>query len=40
VFTVRRVVDPGGEIREEFRIIKPPAAGEAVHAKIWAIEQD
>jgi hypothetical protein len=40
VFTVRRVVDPGGEIREEFRIIKPPVAGVAVHAKIWAIEQD
>ncbi len=36
VFTVRRVIDKQGEIREEFREIKPPT-GEHRHARIWDV---
>jgi hypothetical protein len=39
VFTVRRFVDAAGEIREEFRTIKPPA-GEPLHARIWTVESE
>lgn len=37
VFTVRRVRDADGQIREEFRTIKPPT-DEPLHAKIWTVE--
>lgn len=37
VFTVRRTWDADGRIKEEFRTIRPPAAGEPVHAKIWTV---
>ena len=36
VFTVRRVIDKTGQIREEFREIKPPS-GEPRHARIWDV---
>jgi hypothetical protein len=39
VFTVRRRWDGDGQIREEFRTIRPPA-GEPVHAKIWTTVDD
>lgn len=39
VFTVRRFYDASGAIKEEFRIIRPPA-GEPLHARIWKVEQD
>lgn len=35
VFTLRRVLDDEGEIREEFRIITPPS--ETVHTRVWEI---
>lgn len=37
VFTVRRFRDSDGQIREQFRTVKPPA-GEPLHAKIWTVE--
>lgn len=39
VFTVRRILDDKGEIKEEFRTIRPPS-GEPQHARIWTIEAD
>ena len=36
VFTVRRVLDEAGDIREEFREIAPPS-GEPRHAAIWEV---
>lgn len=39
VFTVRRFFAPNGQIKEEFRTIKPPT-GEPVHARIWTVEPD
>ncbi|MGH6816614.1 MAG: DUF6505 family protein [Hyphomicrobiaceae bacterium] len=39
VFTVRRTHAPDGQIKEEFRIIRPPTA-EPVHARIWTVEPD
>lgn len=39
VFTVRRMRDETGAIKEEFRQIKPPA-GEAAHARLWTVERD
>jgi hypothetical protein len=39
VFTVRRTWDSAGEIKEEFRIIRPPA-GEPPHAKVWTAVDD
>jgi Family of unknown function (DUF6505) len=39
VFTVRRVFDPTGRIKEEFRTITPPA-DEPRHARIWTVEPD
>lgn len=39
VFTVRRFFAPDGQIREEFRTIKPPT-GEPLHARIWTVEPD
>jgi hypothetical protein len=39
VFTVRRRLAPGGEIKEEFRTIKPPS-GEPLHARIWTVVDD
>ena len=39
VFTVRRFFDRDGQIKEEFRTIKPPA-GEPLHARIWTVEPD
>jgi len=39
VFTVRRIRNDTGDVREEFRTIKPPA-GEPQHARIWTIEHD
>ena len=34
-FTVRRVLPPGGDIREEFRVVTPPR--ERPHARIWDV---
>lgn len=39
VFTVRRVFDDDGSIREEFREITPPSGGPR-HAKVWEIVED
>jgi hypothetical protein len=39
VFTVRRVLDEGGEIREEYREIAPPT-GEPLHTRIWDVADD
>ena len=39
VFTVRRVLDEAGDVREEFRQISPPT-GEVPHARIWGMEPD
>lgn len=39
VFTVRRTRDAGGQIREEFRTIRPPT-GEPTHARIWTTVDD
>jgi len=38
VFTLRRLFDENGEIREEFRIVDPP--GEKLHARIWDVVED
>lgn len=38
VFTVRRVVDDSGEIREEFRTVTPPS--EPMHTRIWDVVDD
>jgi Family of unknown function (DUF6505) len=39
VLTLRRVVDDGGQIREEFRTINAPT-GEPQHARIWTITDE
>lgn len=39
LFTVRRLWDGEGRIKEEFRQISPPTA-EPLHAKIWTIVDD
>jgi len=39
VFTVRRVIDKQGNIREEFREIKPPS-DEPQHARIWDVVEN
>lgn len=39
VFSVRRTWDRAGQIKEEFRTIRPPA-GELPHAKIWTVVDD
>ena len=39
VFTVRRVLDDQGRIKEEFRQIRPPS-GEPMHAAIWRIDDE
>ena len=39
VFTVRRTWDARGQIKEEFRTIRPPS-GEPLHAKIWTVVDD
>jgi hypothetical protein len=39
VFAVRRTWDARGQIREEFRTIRPPT-GEPLHAKIWTVVDD
>ncbi len=39
VFTVRRVWDAQGQIKEEFRTIRP-TTGEPLHAKIWTVVDD
>lgn len=39
VFTIRRYFAPDGQIKEEFRTIKPPT-GEPMHARIWTVEPD
>ena len=39
VFTVRRTWDAAGQIKEEFRTIRPPA-GEPLHAKVWTVVDD
>jgi Family of unknown function (DUF6505) len=39
VFTVRRLFDAVGRLKEEFRQISPPS-GEAAHARVWTIEGD
>ena len=39
VFTVRRVFAPDGQIKEEFRTIKPPT-DEPLHARIWTVEPE
>ena len=39
VFTVRRTWDAEGQIKEEFRTIRPPT-GEPLHAKIWTTVDD
>ena len=36
VFTVRRTRDAQGQIKEEFRTIRPPV-GEPLHAKVWTV---
>lgn len=38
VFTVRRVTDDSGEIREEFRTVTPPS--EPLHTRIWDVVDD
>jgi hypothetical protein len=39
VFTVRRTWDERGQIKEEFRVIRPPS-GEPQHARIWTVTDD
>jgi len=39
VFTVRRTRDAQGQIKEEFRTIRPPT-GEPLHAKVWTVVDD
>ena len=39
VFTVRRTWDARGQIKEEFRTIRPPS-GEPLHARIWTVVDD
>ncbi len=39
VLTIRRRFDDNGQVREEFRVITPPA-GELQHARIWKIDTD
>lgn len=39
VFTVRRVHDASGAIKEEFRTIRPPT-NEPLHARVWKVEPD
>ncbi|HRY06183.1 MAG TPA: DUF6505 family protein [Hyphomicrobiaceae bacterium] len=39
VLTVRRIVGGNGEIKEEFRTIRPPS-GEPMHARVWTVEND
>jgi hypothetical protein len=39
VFTVRRTWDAQGQIKEEFRTIRPPT-GEPLHAKVWTVADD
>lgn len=39
LFTVRRLHDANGAIREEFRTISPPAS-EPLHARVWKVEPD
>jgi hypothetical protein len=39
VFTVRRTRDAQGEIKEEFRTVRPPT-GEPLHAKVWTVVDD
>jgi hypothetical protein len=39
VFTVRRVLDDQGRIKEEFRTIRPPS-GEPMHARIWRSDDE
>ena len=39
VFTVRRVWDAQGQIKEEFRTIRPPG-NEPAHARIWKVVDD
>ena len=38
VFTLLRTLDDDGEIKEEFRIVDAP--GEALHARVWDVEED
>ncbi len=38
VFTLRRVLDEDGEVREEFRIITPPS--EPIHTRVWDVVED
>ena len=38
VFTLMRTLDDDGEIKEEFRIVDAP--GEALHARVWDVEED
>ncbi len=39
VFTIRRVHNADGTIKEEFRKINPPS-GTPQHARVWTVEQD
>ncbi|CFX17335.1 conserved protein of unknown function [Candidatus Filomicrobium marinum] len=39
VFTVRRVLDADGAIKEEFRTIRPPT-DKPLHARVWKVEPD
>jgi len=39
VLTVRRIAGGDGEIKEEFRVIRPPS-GEPMHARVWTVEND
>jgi len=38
VFTLLRSLDDDGQIKEEFRIVDAP--GEALHARVWDVEED
>ncbi|MFK5980446.1 MAG: DUF6505 family protein [Rhizobiaceae bacterium] len=38
VFTLLRTLDDDGQIKEEFRIVDAP--GEALHARVWDVEED
>lgn len=38
VFTLLRTLDDEGQIKEEFRIVDVP--GEALHARVWDVEED
>ena len=39
VFTVRRLFDARGQIKEEFRKIKAPS-GQPLHTRIWSVVED